>query len=100
MKIAFVPLFLGATVAGLPLVGSAQTASSSTPQAASQSAPQVATQPSETASPTPNKKNKKSGKRTREKEAEGTEARDRFKADSVIKSKYKLDGQPLEVDPD
>jgi hypothetical protein len=40
------------------------------------------------------------GKRTREKEAEGTEARDRFKADTVIKSKYKLDGQPLEVDPD
>jgi hypothetical protein len=39
-------------------------------------------------------------KRTREKEAEGTEARDRFKADTVIKSKYKLDGQPLEVDPD
>jgi hypothetical protein len=39
-------------------------------------------------------------RRTREKEAEGTEARDRFKADTVIKSKYKLDGEPLEVDPD
>lgn len=53
--------------------------------------------------PTPSPKNSASPtgvKRTREKEAEGTEARDRFKADTVIKSKYKLDGEPLEVDPD
>jgi hypothetical protein len=36
----------------------------------------------------------------REKEAEGTQAPNRFEADTVIKSQYKLDGQPLEVDPD
>lgn len=40
------------------------------------------------------------GKRIREKEAEGTEAPDRFQADTVIKSKYELNGVPLEVDPD
>jgi hypothetical protein len=36
----------------------------------------------------------------REKEAEGTQAPNRFQADTVIKSQYKLDGQSLEVDPD
>ncbi|MGK5082392.1 hypothetical protein WDW37_03725 [Bdellovibrionota bacterium FG-1] len=40
------------------------------------------------------------GKHPREKEAEGTEARDRFQADTVLKSKYELDGRTLEVDPD
>jgi hypothetical protein len=43
---------------------------------------------------------KKKGKRFREKEAEGSEAADRFEADTVIKSKYEHNGQPLEVDPD
>jgi hypothetical protein len=37
---------------------------------------------------------------SREKETEGTEAYDRFKADTVLKSKYELDGKSLEVDPD
>jgi hypothetical protein len=40
------------------------------------------------------------GKRSREKEIEGTEARDRFQADTVIKSKYQFNGEQLEVDPD
>jgi hypothetical protein len=40
------------------------------------------------------------GRRIREKEAEGTQAPNRFEADTVIKSKYELNGQPLEVDPD
>lgn len=40
------------------------------------------------------------GKRFREKETEGTEARNRFQADTVLKSKYEHNGQPLEVDPD
>lgn len=40
------------------------------------------------------------GKRRSEKEAEGTQAPNRFEADPVIKSRYELDGQPLEVDPD
>lgn len=35
-----------------------------------------------------------------EKEAEGTEAADRFEANTVIKSKYSLNGELLEVDPD
>ena len=40
------------------------------------------------------------GRVPREKEAEGTEAADRFEADTVIKSKYKFSGESLEVDPD
>ncbi len=36
----------------------------------------------------------------REKETEGTEAPDRFQADTVIKSEYEVDGKKLEVDPD
>ncbi len=44
---------------------------------------------------------KTKGKKVRrEKEAEGTEAADRFEADTVIKSQYRLDGKSLEVDPD
>ena len=35
-----------------------------------------------------------------EKETEGTEAPNRFKADTVIWSPYRLNGKPLEVDPD
>lgn len=35
-----------------------------------------------------------------EKETEGTEALDRFEAETVLKSKYQVDGQALEVDPD
>ena len=40
------------------------------------------------------------GPRIREKEAEGTEAPNRFEADPVIRSKYQHKGQSLEVDPD
>lgn len=40
------------------------------------------------------------GRRPREKEAEGSEAADRFEANTVIKSRYQLDGESLEVDPD
>jgi hypothetical protein len=43
---------------------------------------------------------KKKGPRLRERETEGTEAADRFEADTVIKSKYQLNGEQLEVDPD
>ncbi len=35
-----------------------------------------------------------------QKDAEGSIAPNRFDADTVIKSKYTLDGKPLEVDPD
>ena len=53
------------------------------------------------ASPTP-----AAGKKSRrnlipaQKDAEGTEAPNRFQADTVIKSTYKLEGKTLEVDPD
>ena len=40
------------------------------------------------------------GSAAREKETDGTEAYDRFQADTVLKSKYELDGKSLEVDPD
>lgn len=45
-------------------------------------------------------KQTKGGQRNREKDADGTEAPDRFEANTVIKSQYKLHGEPLEVDPD
>lgn len=40
------------------------------------------------------------GKKYREKDIEGTQAPNRFEADPIIKSKYQLNGEPLEVDPD
>lgn len=43
---------------------------------------------------------KAKGKNAREKETEGTQALNRFETDTIIKSRYHLDGQPLEVDPD
>ncbi|MBI3535023.1 MAG: hypothetical protein HY072_06010 [Deltaproteobacteria bacterium] len=43
---------------------------------------------------------KKKGKRIREKEAEGSQAPERFEADTTVKSKYHYNGQPLEVDTD
>ena len=41
-------------------------------------------------------------KRSRQidRETDGTEALGRFEADTVIKSSYQLNGEPLEVDPD
>jgi hypothetical protein len=35
-----------------------------------------------------------------DKETDGTTAANRFQAETVIKSQYKLDGEQLEVDPD
>ena len=54
----------------------------------------------ETSGETVSKSRSSKGKHPREKEIEGTEARDRFQADTVIKSKYQLNGEQLEVDPD
>ncbi|OFZ19722.1 MAG: hypothetical protein A2X94_16845 [Bdellovibrionales bacterium GWB1_55_8] len=56
-------------------------------------------QPDPKPSPVPDPKQVK-GKRGIEKETEGTNAPNRFEADTVIKSRYQLDGEPLEVDPD
>jgi hypothetical protein len=42
----------------------------------------------------------KKGKRREQKETEGTEAPGRFEADTILKSPYSINGQPLEVDPD
>ncbi len=39
-------------------------------------------------------------KRVREKEADGSQAPNRFTGDPVIRSRYQLNGQSLEVDPD
>lgn len=39
-------------------------------------------------------------RRVREKEADGTQAQNRSFGDPVIRSRYQLNGQPLEVDPD
>ena len=39
-------------------------------------------------------------RRYREREAEGTQALGRFRAETVIESHYRLNGRPLEVDPD
>jgi hypothetical protein len=43
---------------------------------------------------------KSKGRVPREKEAEGTQAPNRFNSDNSIKSKYELNGEVLEVDPD
>jgi hypothetical protein len=43
---------------------------------------------------------KKSRRGFNEKETEGTQALDRFEANTVLKSQYELDGKSLEVDPD
>ena len=43
---------------------------------------------------------KKKRRWKREKETEGSKALGRFKANSVLKSKYRLKGRELEVDPD
>lgn len=44
---------------------------------------------------------KKGVKKAREqKDTEGSEAPGRFEADTILKSQYQLNGQPLEVDPD
>lgn len=40
------------------------------------------------------------GRIVREKEAEGTQAPNRFGSDIIIKSKYEFNGQSLEVDTD
>jgi hypothetical protein len=48
-----------------------------------------------TASPA---KKKSKGKKPREKEAEGTQAPNRFEAETFIKSRYEYNGQSLEVD--
>ena len=51
--------------------------------------------------PVPQKKRTPKGRRgVDRKETEGTTAPNRFEADTVIKSQYKLNGEPLEVDPD
>jgi hypothetical protein len=49
---------------------------------------------------TPVKKKVKGKQRNSEKDADGTEAYHQFQENTVIKSQYKLNGQPLEVDPD
>ena len=48
----------------------------------------------------PTNKKKKRAPRVEQKENEGTQAKNRFEADTILKSEYHVNGQPLEVDPD
>ena len=43
---------------------------------------------------------KAKGRHSGEKETEGTKARNRFETETVPKSRYQLNGKPLEVDTD
>src|SRR6185295_5184196 len=72
------------------------------PAAESPAAPPAAEFSGESEEDQPKPKAKKSskGKRRSEKDAEGTQAPDRFEADTVPKSRYQLNGEHLEVDPD
>ncbi len=54
----------------------------------------------ETPSAAVEKKGKKRKKFANDKEAEGTQAPNRFEQDLIIKSRYELNGQSLEVDTD
>ncbi len=46
------------------------------------------------------KRKKSKGRVSREKDTEGTQAPNHFDKDILFKSKYELDGKPLEVDTD
>ena len=59
------------------------------------SEPAVPAPESTSAAPNPAK-----GRRGLDKDTEGTKAPNRFQGDSVIKSQYHFNGEPLEVDPD
>lgn len=48
----------------------------------------------------PKTKKKTKAPRFEQKENEGTQAKNRFEADSILKSEYRINGQQLEVDPD
>ncbi len=65
--------------------------------------PSAVAAPAPTASPSPvPKKSPREAKKTpvRRPDIEGTQAHDRFEAEISIPSHYKIDGKPLEVDPD
>jgi hypothetical protein len=64
------------------------------------SASEPAPTPSATQASPPAPKKSKGRRGGDRKETEGTTAPNRFETDSVIKSQYHLDGEPLEVDPD
>jgi hypothetical protein len=87
-------------IAQLLLVGGTLLAASvSTPSRAEEAAPPPVA-PSPTASKPRTAPRNPKGKHAREKEIEGSEARNRFQADTVLKSQYQHNGEPLEVDPD
>jgi hypothetical protein len=60
-----------------------------------QAIPAPAPSPQVEASPDPSKKGRRIGR-----QAEGSQAPNKFEADPVVQSKYQLNGRPLEVDPD
>jgi hypothetical protein len=70
------------------------------PAAPTVTAPAGDSEPEAPSSQPRSKPSSKKRVKNREKETEGTEAADRFEANTVIKSKYELNGEHLEVDPD
>ena len=98
-------IYIAAANAGAAYAYAAETATEvestvqpvSSAQVVSEKGPEKGPEKIETKTKT---KTKTKGRREREKDTDGTEAPDRFEADTVIKSGYKRDGQPLEVDPD
>ena len=100
-------LALGLTLAAQGARAEGETPPASEPAASAPAAEPAASTPAATAGDTggdgeeaPRPKPRRGRRTTREKEAEGSQAPNRFEADTVIKSQYRLDGQPLEVDPD
>jgi hypothetical protein len=76
-------------------------ASTESPPVSSAPAADAEASPDLPSPPKPATKGKRvRGERAQKDATEGTEALGRFEADTVLKSKYQLDGQPLEVDPD
>lgn len=71
---------------------------------AQESLPSGEANPPASSSASENPKKKRRGanerKRVREKEIEGTEAAGRFETETILRSRYQLEGRPLEVDPD
>lgn len=92
---------LGWTIEATGLYARADDAAApATSEAPAFPAPQTpAVAPAPSAPPAVNR-GKSRPRRRSDRDTEGTEAHDRFEAETVIKSQYTLHGEPLEVDPD
>ena len=98
-------LILNVLLTVLVAVARADDPPQSSPQNPPSQAPSGIESSAQTSAPSPSDTTVKSerkpkGKVHREKEVEGTQAPHRFESDAIFKSKYELNGQPLEVDTD